>query len=87
MRELLWMIDSHDREQWEHTSHMLAQLWEVCRPIRQWLCKDKVPALKPSDYNPFDLMKKKKSARRGFKSQIASMAGAYKIERKEVPHG
>jgi hypothetical protein len=81
------MIDAHDREQWEHTSHMLAQLWEVCRPIRQWLCKDKVPALKPSDYNPFDLMMKKKAKRESFKAQIASMASAYAIPRKEVPNG
>lgn len=49
MRELCWMVEGWQRDQWNHTAQVLAMLYNAFRPSR-------ARPLAPADFHP--LMKK-----------------------------
>ncbi|HPP54440.1 MAG TPA: hypothetical protein PK777_15920, partial [Thermoguttaceae bacterium] len=53
LRELCWMVDGRQRDQWNHTSQILAMVYNA-------FCSPKSRPLGPLDFHP--LLKKKKPA-------------------------
>jgi hypothetical protein len=73
------MLEGHEQELWLHTSHLLAQIWDVSRSVRQIFAEKPIPGLTAKDFNPFTMTKRKKKAGLTMGRQLRAMATAFKV--------